>query len=135
MVDTCSSLTSKNKPCKGRALPGRPYCLAHDPEAAERRREGNRRGGEARSNARRAAKQWAAVGEQVSPEQLPAMLRALMLSVKAGTVEPAQAQAIAALAKASLSVATAIELDERIATLEEAVNRAADPPNIRRLAS
>lgn len=120
MVGRCPSLTTEGKPCKGTPLPGRPYCLAHDPEAADRRAEGNRKGGEARANARRAAKQWAAIGEQIDAEHLPAILRACMLSVKAGTLEPARATAIAGLAKASISITNELTLEERIRALEEA---------------
>lgn len=132
MADKCPSLTIEGEPCKGKPLPGRPYCLAHDPEAADRRAEGSRKGGEARANARRAAKQWAAIGEQVSPDDLPAMLRALMISVKNGSLEPSQASAIANLAKTSVQLANDLELEERIRALEEAAGMM--PDNIRRFA-
>jgi hypothetical protein len=68
----------------------------------------------------------------MTPEQLPAMLRALMLSVKAGTVEPAQATAIATLAKTSVSITNEIDLDARIRALEE--NASVLPSNVRRIA-
>lgn len=132
MVGKCSSITKAGKPCKGKPLPGRPYCMTHDPEQAERRLEGNRKGGEARANARRAAKQWAAIGEQMDPENLPAILRACMLSVRAGTLEPSQASAIANLAKTSVSITNELELEERIKALEEAAGIM--PSNMRRIA-
>lgn len=106
------------KPCKGKPLPGRPYCLAHDPEAAERRAEGSRKGGESRANAKRVARQWAAIGDQMTAEDLPAILRACMISVKAGTLEPSQASAIAQLAKTSVSLSHDLELEQRIEALE-----------------
>lgn len=120
MARACPSLTTKGTPCKGKPLPGRPYCLAHDPESAGARATGSRRGGEARANAKRAAKQWATIGEQVTPDQLPAILRACLFSVKSGTLEPAQAQAIASLAKTSISITNEIELEARISALEAA---------------
>lgn len=120
MASKCPSLTTAGKPCKGNPLPGRPYCLAHDPEAADARATGSRKGGEARANAKRAAKQWATIGEQVTPDQLPAILRACLFSVKAGTMEPAQASAIANLAKTSVSITNEIEMEQRLAALEAA---------------
>lgn len=120
MATRCPSLTSEGNPCKGRVPPGRTYCLSHDPERKDAQREASRRGGAARANARRAARQWAAIGEQMSSEDLPAILRACMLSVKAGTLEPSQASAIANLAKTSVSITNELELEERIKALEEA---------------
>jgi hypothetical protein len=39
MVDRCPVPTARGTPCRGRVLPGRPYCLAHDPALAGRRAE------------------------------------------------------------------------------------------------
>ncbi len=116
----CNAFTKAGRPCKGRLLPGRPYCMSHDPEHADQRAEGQRKGGEARANARRAAKVWTTLGEQMTAEQLPAILRACMFSVKSGAMEPAQATAIANLAKTSVAITNEIELEARIAALEAA---------------
>ena len=116
----CNAITNSGNPCKGRSLPGRSYCISHDPEFADRRAEGQRKGGEQRSNARRAAKQWAAIGEQVSVTDLPAILKACMFSVKSGAMEPAQASAITGLAKAAVSISNEIDLEARIAAPEQA---------------
>ena len=115
----CNAITKAGTPCKGRLLPGRSYCMAHDPDHADLRAEGQRKGGEARANARRAAKQWAAIGEQVSASDLPAILKACMFSAKAGAMEPAQASAITGLAKVAVSISNEMELEQRLARLEE----------------
>lgn len=133
MVGKCNAVTAAGKQCKGKVLPDRAYCMAHDPEYADRRAEGQRKGGEARANAKRAAKQWAAIGEQITPEQLPAMLRACMISVKAGTLEPAQATAIAALAKTSVSLIQDLDHEARIRALEESQGMMNQPANVRRI--
>lgn len=130
MAAKCSSLTASGKPCKGKPLPGRPYCLSHDPEMAEARREGSRRGGESRATARRVAKQWTAAGEVLSSDDLPAMLRGAMIAVLQGTLEPSQANAIATLAKASVTITNEIELVERIEALERAGERDEKPSTI-----
>jgi hypothetical protein len=87
-----------------------------------------RKGGEARSAVRRAARLWADKGEQIEPANLPAMLRATMVDVRAGIVEPGVAQAIASLAKTSVALATDLELESRLAALERAAG--ITPPNV-----
>jgi hypothetical protein len=112
-------------------LAGKAYCWSHDPELAEQRAEGARRGGEQRSNARRAAKQWATIGEQLSAADLPAILRACMFSVRSGAMGPSQAAAIATLAKASVSLTAELELEQRIAALERAAGMSQHVTGIR----
>jgi len=77
-----------------------------------------RKGGEARSAVRRAARLWAARGEQIEPKDLPAMLRATMIDVRLGTIEPAVATALASLAKASVALHHDLTLEARLAALE-----------------
>lgn len=131
MAKRCPTITKDGQQCRGKVLQGRTYCWSHDPELEEVRREGSRKGGEARANARRAAKQWAAIGEQFGAEDLPSILRACMLAVKDGKLEPSQAQAIATLAKTSVTVTNDIELVARIEALEQATGTA--PQTIRRV--
>ncbi len=131
----CNAPTKAGRSCKGRLLPGRPWCMSHDPEHADQRAEGQRKGGEARANARRAAKAWATIGEQVTPDQLPSILRACMFSVKSGALEPAQASAIAGLAKASVSITNEIEMERRLSALEASVGMSQPGSNIRRFGS
>jgi hypothetical protein len=106
----CSQLKAGGTPCGGSALAGKAYCWSHDPELAEQRAEG----------ARRAAKQWATIGEQLTPADLPAILRSCMYSVRSGHLEPSQATAIANLAKVSVQLTAELELEQRIAALEAA---------------
>ncbi len=129
----CSAPTQSGEPCKSFAISSRGLCVSHDPEYQARKQEGSRRGGEAKANARRAAKQWAAVGEQLAVTDLPAVLRSCMFSVKAGTMGPAEASAIASLAKASVQLAESIEMEGRIAALEQSVGVNRPISNIRRI--
>ena len=133
MHATCNVLTKAGRPCKGRVLPGRPYCMSHDPDQADQRAEGQCKGCEARANAKRAAKVWTTLGEQMTADQLPGILRACMFSVKSGAMEPAQATAIANLAKTSISITNEIELEQRIAALETAAGMNQPGTNIRRI--
>src|SRR5215212_6473813 len=56
MAAKCLAIAKAGSRCSRMALPGKSYCLMHDPESAELRREASRKGGHARSNAARAAK-------------------------------------------------------------------------------
>lgn len=130
----CTGMTKAGEPC-GSFAARDGLCVSHHPELNARKLEGSRKGGEAKANARRAARQWAAMGAELKPSELPDVLRACMFAVRDGSMEPAQAQAVAALAKASVSLAHDLELEARITALEEAINAADPPANVRRLSA
>lgn len=122
MATRCPSITVEGKPCQGRVPPGRTYCLSHDPERREAQREASRKGGEAKANARRAAKAWAAFGKELSAEELPDVLKSCMFAVKDGSMTPGQAQAIASLARTSVEIIRSSEQEERIQELEQLIS-------------
>jgi len=72
-------------------------------------------------------------GEQVRQEDLPAILRACLLDVRLGKIEPSVAAAIATLARTSVSLTAEIELVQRIAALERAAGANHPGTNIRRI--
>ncbi len=123
----CTGTTRAGNPCHSFAVADG-LCQAHHPDRADAHRAAMRRGGEARSAVRRAARLWASRGEQIEPKDLPAMLRATMVDVRAGIVEPGVAQALASLAKTSVALATDLELVARIEALERATG--ATPDNV-----
>ena len=126
----CTGTTRAGTPCGSFAVADS-LCQAHHPDRAEAHREATRRGGEARSATRRAARLWAAKGDEIAQADLPAMLRSTMIDVRLGLVEPAVAGAIATLAKTSVALAHDMELEGRLAALEEAAG--ISPPNVTRL--
>ncbi len=130
--ERCTASRANGQPCRAFALPGEGVCWSHLPGNQEAVKQAQRRGGENRSAARRAAKQWAAAGRQIRPEELPHMLKACILRVASGQMEPAQASAIAGLAKASVQLSHDLELEQRIAALEAVIERR-DAPNVRRI--
>ncbi len=87
-------------------------------EQTERHAEGSGDGGRGKSNAARAVKLWTSVGQNISNDDLPAMLKATILDVRVGKIEPAVATAIATLAKASIAITVDIDLEKRIEALE-----------------
>jgi len=103
-------------------------CQAHNPERRQAHLEATRKGGEARSAVRRAARLWASRGEQIEQKDLPAMLRATMVDVRAGIVEPGVAQALASLAKTSVALSHDLDLETRLAALERVAG--VTPPNV-----
>ena len=132
MVEKCTAITLEGKRCTVSPLPNSQWCRHHDPALAQQRAEMRRRGGEARSNARRAVAQWKAAGLEMDTSDLPAILRSCLFSVKAGAMEPGVASAIVALAKASVSISQDVEMEQRITALENAA--AGMPANVRRMA-
>ncbi len=104
--------------CQAPALPKRPYCFAHDPERAKERVAARRRGGE------RTAKIVRLRG-LVPPHLLPVYdtLESALSEVRSGDISLQQATAMAALARAMVSVLTAGELEERVRQLEQAAEQ------------
>ena len=91
------------------------YCWAHSPANATARREARAAGGRGRSNAARA--------ERLVPQSLRPVfdtLRAALTDVRDGSISPAQAGALAALASALVRVFTAGQLEQRLDELEAA---------------
>lgn len=130
----CTANKADGTPCGSFAASRSGLCVTHDPERRESQLAASRRGGEARANARRAARQWASIGEQISSDDLPAILKSCMLSVRAGAMEPGQASAIMGLAKTAVSLSHDLELEARIAALESAAGMDSTPANVRRIA-
>lgn len=131
--ERCQARNRYDEPCRAFALPGETLCFSHHPDKSREVKEAQRRGGANRSNARRAAKQLAAAGRQLRPDELADVVRACILEVYAGTMEPGQASAIAQLARTSLQVQHDLEVERRLEALESALDIPA-PANVRRIA-
>lgn len=122
----CTATTKTGDRCKGMALAGESLCFAHSPSVANRRTASRRRGGQAKSNAARAAKVWAAIGREIPDDDLPALLKAAIIDVRAGRIEPNVATSIATLAKAAVAITVDIDLEKRIEALEQTAGVASD---------
>jgi hypothetical protein len=130
----CSGTKTNGQPCQALALPGESLCYAHHPDHRDAYKEAQRRGGQNRSAYRRAARQWAAAGQEVEETDLPALIRATIIDVRQGKVEPSVASAIAMLAKTAVQLTSDLELTKRIEALEEAAGIAESTGKIRRIA-
>ena len=90
------------------------YCYSHSPANATARDAARRKGGRNRSNRRR-------LRGLMPPRLVPVFdqLEGALSDVLAGGLDPKQATAAAAVARAMVSVLTAGELEERLRKLEE----------------
>ncbi len=130
--ERCKATTQAGDPCRSFAISADGYCVSHDPAYRSRKHEGSRRGGEAKANAKRAARLWAATGNAIDQDDLPAMLRAAILDVRVGKIEPSVASAIATLAKTSVQLSHDLELEARLTALEAVIDHQQDS-KIRRI--
>lgn len=116
----CKSRRKDGTPCGGTARPSG-YCWNHDPELAEARREGNSRGGRNRSNVARASRELAAIEARDARASLvPGLMRAFE-HVEKGTLAPNVANSMATLAKATIEVTNATQVDAELQELRQAI--------------
>ena len=109
----CESSRADGSPCRAPVLPGRPHCYSHDPQVAEERLEARRRGGRHSAKVHR-------LRPLLPPRLAPifATIESALEETRDGAITPAQAQALASLARAAVSVLQAGELEERVRSLE-----------------
>ncbi len=114
MAIKCQATNTAGNPCQAEPRKGRNWCVWHDPELAERRKEWSLRGGHGKSNAVRAKKRL----QRMELQDVDAALCTALVDVLAGDLEPGLATAAATLARAIHAVRTATEHEQRIAELE-----------------
>jgi len=111
----CPAINRDGSPCGGTVLPGAAWCVFHDPARAEQRREGARRGGQAKSNAARARK--ALPAGALTAEEIRAHLGIVFIDVIEGKTEPNVGTAAATIARALLDVAKVAEVEHQVSQL------------------
>lgn len=113
----CSSKNQDGMPCG--ALAWRDgLCRWHHPDSAPALAESRRKGGEATSKAARARKAVAQAAPRDMAE-IDVLIREAMAGVLSGAVQPRQALALAALARASAAIREQVDVDRRLAALEK----------------
>ncbi len=115
MTATCSATRRDGRPCETPVVSASRYCFGHDPQLAAKRTEARRRGGENRATAKRLSKIMPA--RLVGPFEL---LEQALTDVIDGGLDPRQASAAAAVARALVAVLQAGEVEERLRRLESA---------------
>jgi hypothetical protein len=112
----CAGVRKDGQPCQGPVLDGGAYCFTHDPTRAAARQAARQRGGHNRGAITR-------LRGLVPPRLLPIfdLLETALGEVHDGTLAPAQAAAMAALARAMVAVLQAGEVEQRLRELESRV--------------
>ena len=109
----CQATKQNGEPCPSPALNDRPFCFAHDPQRAKERRQAQAKGGRNKSNVIR-------LRNLAPPRLLPIYdkLEQALEEVHSGKLSPAQAGAMAQLARALAAILQAGEFEERLRALE-----------------
>jgi hypothetical protein len=118
MQKRCKATKRDGSPCNGAPFKGGDYCWFHDPAEAEKRADGRRLGGSAKSNRARARKQLASAA--MTPAELEGVIGLTITQVLAGTKAPGIGQAVAALARAAITIRETTEIEQRLEALESA---------------
>lgn len=119
MPAICTASTRSGKPCRNAVHPGEETCFFHLDPSHPARRESAARGGAARSNEARARRR--AGDAEMTLADVRQLLGVSMTATIAGQIQPGVGSAMAALARAFVTVSEAGEIEERIARLEAAV--------------
>ena len=115
MANRCAAIAKSGSRCGRPTLAGKSHCLFHDPESAELRRAGSRKGGHSRSNAARAAKARPAA---LTSDDLLVTLSRVIAKAENGEIEPGPANAISSLARAMNAIRETTEIERRLSDLE-----------------
>ena len=109
----CAGTRADGQPCTSAAVGASGYCFSHDPDRAAERDDARRRGGENRSNSAR-------LRGLVPPRLLATFdtLETALQEVHTGSLDPRQASAMAAVARAMVAVLTSGELEQRVRDME-----------------
>lgn len=112
----CQGTRKDGEPCGAFALPGSPWCFAHNPGQDERRAAARQKGGR---NSSKLARLQAALPPAL--RELYGTLVEALGQVHEGALPPGRAQAMAALARTIVSVLQAGDLEARMVEVEQAL--------------
>ena len=112
----CSAITNDGKSCKGKPIQGSEWCFSHHPELAEKRRQGQQRGGEGKRTDARARKQFRSAS--LDPADIHGLLSSALVKVSEAQMHPATGTALATMAKALVAIEESSMLQQRLEELE-----------------
>lgn len=122
MVNECMGRNANGHACSAQPVRPSGYCYWHDPQTAQERAEGRRRGGKNRSNRARAQK----ATDGMDLHEIDLLLGVAFKKAILGTISPGAATAAATVARAMLAVrehGTLERIEERLADLERIAGR------------
>lgn len=114
----CAATRKNGQPCNARALPDSQYCFSHDPGRKEQRDAARRKGGHNSAKVVR-------LQRLMPPRLIPIFdrIEQALEQTHEGTLEPAQANALANLSRALVTLLQAGEFEARLRSLEETAER------------
>lgn len=112
----CTATAKSGKPCTAQPWKGG-LCIWHHPDAADKRRENSRKGGQSRSAINRLKRGLPM--EALTVKDLQGVLGAVIRDLLGGEIDPSVANSAANVARAFASLASVGELEERLRRLEE----------------
>lgn len=116
----CAAFNVHGNPCRQRAITGRRFCVAHDPEMERRHREGSRRGGMRRSGA--VGPLDVAGLDLATLDGLKVLLARCLAKAAELSFNEQTANAVAVLAAQLRQLLQDAELEKRIAALEKSAD-------------
>lgn len=116
MADRCLGTNKDGTPCSAQPRESG-YCMWHDPSHAAEREGWRRRGGENRSSVARARKQL--TGDIRDLADVKARLMLALSKVEKGELEAGAANAMAALARAVVTVSEAATIEDLSARMDD----------------
>jgi hypothetical protein len=125
--EQCIASSKKTgKRCQGIALPGSPFCFAHDVRFDEQRAAGRIKGGYHRANLMR-------LHGLMPPRLLPVFeqLGTAMADVRTGKLDPKIGNSMAVIARAMVAVLQVGELEQRVRDIEAKAQSLSDPTDRR----
>jgi len=122
-MNNCRAKTNSGDACRARPVNGSHWCQMHQPGAAK---ELSSRGVDARRREREAARAEAAKRLKVPADgrEVNDLIRHCLGEVKAGLLDPEIARAVSGLAGVFFRGVETVELEQRIAAIEERQQRA-----------
>jgi hypothetical protein len=117
MVNRCNAHSATGAPCSAQPVRDDGYCYWHSPATAGERVEARRRGGVNRSNKARAKKELPA--GVMTNDELRGLVGLTIKGVLGGRVEPGVGNAVAALARAYVTVTEAGAVEAMQAQVDE----------------
>ncbi len=124
--ERCTATRRDGSPCQANARPGGALCWAHSPELRARAEDARRRGGQNKSNIRRAAK---AMPRDM--KDLAARILEAFEEVHVGTLAPDRANAMARFAAVYVQLHQAGEMQQRLEEIEARLDTAQPRANWR----
>jgi hypothetical protein len=120
---TCAATTQRGTPCRGIVPLHRAYCLAHDPELAEKVAAARRRGGTVAMKLRHLQ------GRRLRLDTVPALAKftsTIVQDVVAGTIEPDVARTALYGVSIQRQLIELADVEARITQLEKAAELVGD---------